>query len=173
MILTAPVAPAVKDNPAYKRPTFYIVQKFTDDKAGEIFPPPRVWIVLVHVSPQVSIQRPLGLLVSSLIEVARVGFPQENDLKCVDDSGFSSSILSGQKIDLIHFNELFGKIKPVNQQDLLQLLHFHPPFSVRIRWHSAFRWRPRTKPWEVWQIYSCPDYTSPRFSGSPNGYPTR
>ena len=144
-VLAAAVAAAVEHDAADKLLHLHIVQKLTGDEGGKVFPPPGSGVVFIHVCPQVSVQSPLGLLIGRLIEVAGVGLTQEHDLKSVDHSGLPRSVLTRQKIDVVHFDQLFREIQPVNQQDLLQLLHLRPPFLVSKRRHLTFRWRPQTK----------------------------
>ena len=114
-VLPASVAPTVEDDAADKLLTLHIIQKFTGNKGGVILPAPGIGVIFVHISPQVSVQCPLRLLIGCLVEVPGVGLTQKDDLKRIDHSGFSCSVFSCQEIDILHFDEFFGKIEPINQ----------------------------------------------------------
>ena len=139
-VLAAAVAAAVKHDAADKLLPLHIVQKLAGDEGGKVLPPSGSGVVFIHVCPQISIQSPLGFLVGRLIKVAGIGLTQEHDLKGVDHSGLSRAVLARQEIDVVHFNQFFREIQPVNQQDLLQLLHrYRPHFAAQTLHRSAFR----------------------------------
>ena len=100
-------------------------------------------VIFIHIGSQVSVQGSLRLFIGSLVEVPGIGLTQKNNLKRVDYRGFPRSVFPGQEIDIIHFDEFFGEIEPVNQENLLQLLHIPPPFSAPIQRPAAFRWKPQ------------------------------
>ena len=107
MFSTAPIAPAVEHNSRNKGLTLHIIPKFAGNEAGKIFSSSGVWIIFIHIRPQVSLQRPLRFFIGCLIEVAGIRFSQKNNLECINYGGFASSILSSQKIDIVHFDEFF------------------------------------------------------------------
>ena len=164
-LLPASVAAAVEDDSGHKVPARLLVQKLTDNIAGKVFTPPGIGGVVVHVGPQVSVQRPLGFLIGSLIEISGVRLAQKDDLQRVDHSGLSRSVFPGQEIDILHLNQLLREIEPVNQQNLLQLLHRPPPFSAPIPPCPTSRWIPPTILWVKSQIYSCSGCIFPRSAG--------
>ena len=139
-LLPASITAAIKNDTRDKAAARHIVLKLAGNVAGEIFPSAGIWVILIHIRPQVTIQRALRLFVGSLIKVAGIRFPQQNDLKGINYRGFSRAVFSSQEINIPHLDDFFAEIQPVNQQDLLQLLHrYRPPFAVQTQHRSTSR----------------------------------
>lgn len=115
MLLVDFIAAAVEDHSSNKPGPLCLVLKLTGDIAEKVPPLPGIGRIYVHIRPQISIQRALRLLVGGLVDVAGVGFPQEHNLKRVDDGGFPRAVFPRQKVDIPHLDDLFGEVEPVNQ----------------------------------------------------------
>ena len=139
-LLPASITAAIKNDTRDKAAARHIVLKLAGNVAGEIFPSAGIWVIFIHIRPQITIQRALRLFVGSLIKVAGTRFPQQNDLKGINYRRFSRAVFSGEKINIPHLDDFFAEIQPVNQQDLLQFLHrYRPPFAAQTQHRSTSR----------------------------------
>ena len=80
MLNICPVTATVKGNTGYKVGSFYVIQEFAGDEAGEILSFSGIGIVVIHVRSQISIQGTLGFFIGCLIEIPAVGFAEKYDL---------------------------------------------------------------------------------------------
>ena len=83
--LPVAVVITIKDDTRDKLLFFDVIPELTGNIAGEILSPPGMRIVFIHVSPQITVQRPLRFFVGSLVKIAGIGLSQQYDLQSVDD----------------------------------------------------------------------------------------
>lgn len=75
-LLSASITAAIKNDTRDKAAARHIVLKLAGNVAGEIFPSAGIWVIFIHIRPQVTIQRALRLFIGSLIKVAGICFSQ-------------------------------------------------------------------------------------------------
>ena len=75
-ILPASITAAIKNDTRDKAAARHIVLKLAGNVAGEIFSSAGIWVILIHIRPQITVQRALRLFVGSLIKVAGICFSQ-------------------------------------------------------------------------------------------------
>ena len=114
-VSSAAITAAIKHHSCNKAAALCVVLKFANDVSGEVFSPPGIGVIFIHISAQITVKCSLRLFTCSLIEIARVGLAQKNDLKCINDRGFSGAVFSRQKVDVTYFNKLLAEVQPVNQ----------------------------------------------------------
>lgn len=156
-LLSAAVAPAVKNDADDKGFGVHVIVELAGDVAGKVLSPPGIGVVGVHIGAKVAVQRALRAFIGRLVEVFGICLSEEDNLQGVNDGGFAGSVLSGQKVDVVHLNELLLKVEPVHQKNLLQSLHAPPPFSWRRRFPRGGRWTPPSEWWAAPQIDSRSD----------------
>ena len=118
-LLKSSIAAAIKDHTGYEMGSFRLVQEFAGDITGKILTAPGIRRILIHIRTQIAIQCTLRFFIRRLVKIAGIGFAEENNLQRVNHRRFTGAVFTGQKIDILYFYELFGKVQPVNQQDLL------------------------------------------------------
>ena len=106
-LLPAPVAAAVEDDPGHKAAALLLIQKFADDVAGKVSASSGIGGTAVHVGPQISVQRPLGLFIGGLVEIPGVRLAQKDNLQRIDYGGLTRSVFPCQEVDILHLDELF------------------------------------------------------------------
>lgn len=154
-ILLTAITAAIEHNAHHKAATFHLILKLAGNIGGKVLSTARIRIVFVHIRTKITVQCALRFLVGCLIKVAGIRLAQQHNLQSVDYSGFAGAVLACQEVDVTHLNEFLAEVQPVNQQDLLQLLHRRlPPFAVRTPHRSAFHWKQRPVPWVRWKTCS-------------------
>ena len=74
--LPASVTAAIKNDARDKTVAHYVILELTSNVAGEIFSPAGIRVILIHICPQITVQRALRLFIGSLIKVAGICFSQ-------------------------------------------------------------------------------------------------
>ena len=147
------VVAAVEDDARHKIRIRLVVVKFTGNIGRKILAPAGFGAAVVHIGPEITLQRPLGTVVGGLVEVPGAGLTQQHNLQGVDDGGLARAVFAGEKVYVVDFNQLFPEVQPVHQQNPLQLLHPGPPlcrFAAAPRQPPPAPATPPLKWWAGW-----------------------